>query len=116
MSASAFDQSGTLYRFADSEIVLNQITSSSDLSTWGLSFLIGPEPFPSDPGSTIPNATLAITPSVTGSTVTVPISRAQLTTILTDSQYQAALWRTDPGSEKPLATGTLFISTVPTPQ
>jgi len=112
----AFGQIATLYRYADSQIVLSQITTSSDPSTWGLSFLIGPNPFPDNPGSTIPMSVLAITPTVADGVITVPITRAQLTTVLTGLQYQCALWRTDAGSEKPLATGTLGISTVPTPQ
>ena|SRR6185437_781126 len=115
--ATAFGQIATLYRYADSQIVLDQITSSSDPSTWALSFLIGPYPFPTNSGSTIPTATLAITPTANvDGTITVLITRDQLTTILTAVEYPVALWRTDAGSEKPLATGTLGISTVPTPQ
>lgn len=111
---SSFGQIGTLFRYADSEIVFTLRTGTADPSTWGLALLIGP--LNQKPATTIPAATLTITPTVSGSTITAAITRSQLTTILTGIQYPAALWRTDPGSEKPLATGSLSIVTVPTPQ
>lgn len=112
--ATSFGQAGSVYRYADSEIVFTILSGADDPSGWGLSVLIGPQN-PS-PSSTIPTATLTITPSVSGTTITAPISRSQLTTILTGIQYAVALWRTDSGSEKPLATGTLGITTVPAPR
>lgn len=114
MASSQFGQSWSVYRYSDSEIVLTAVDVSINPLTWMLSFLIGPQN-PS-PSTTIPAATLTITPTVNGTTITIPITRSQLTTILTGIQYAAALWRTDSGAEKPLATGTLGITTVPTPQ
>ncbi len=112
--ASSFGQEASLYRYADSEIVFTLRTGSDDPAAWGLKLLIGPQAIM--PSSTIPTATLIITPTVNGTTITAPITRAQLTTILTGIQYPAALWRTDAGNEKPLATGTISITTIPTPQ
>lgn len=114
--STAFGQVWEANRYSDTEIILSQLTTTSTPSGWTLVFVIGPEPFPTNPGSTIPTATLSITPTVSGDTITVPITKAQSTSVLVKDSYEAALWRTDSGSKKPLATGTLNVVTVPTPQ
>ncbi len=102
MAASTFEQTFYAYRFADNAIILS---GSVDASGWTLEFEIAESPL------AVP--TLAITPTVVTTTITIPISYAQMTTVLTDREYQAALWRLDSGSRKPLASGTLILTIVP---
>lgn len=105
MAATTWQQTWQLYKYGNNEIVLS---GPSDASGFTLKFEI----------ATSPTATpiLEITPTIATTTITITLTLAQMTSTLTADTYQAALWRTDSGSQKPLAAGTLEIVTVPYPR
>lgn len=104
MAATTWQQTWFVYRYSDAEIVL----TGPDASGWTLEFEIATSP--------TATPTLTVTPTISTTTVTIPLTLAQLTSTLTADTYHGALWRTDSGSQKPLAAGTLEIVIVPYPR
>lgn len=101
MAASTWQQTWYAYRYANNELVL----IGPDATGWTLSFEIATSP--------VAVPTLSITPTIATTTVTIPLTYAQMTTTLTENEYPATLWRTDSGSRKPLASGTLILTILP---
>lgn len=102
--ADSFSQEWTVYRYADTEIVL---TGTGDASGFALAAEIA-----ADPGADV---ALAVTPTADTTTITVSLTAAQMTDPLTADRYYLAVWRTDAGSKKPLAAGWLSLVTTPAP-
>jgi hypothetical protein len=92
---------------ADAEIVLT-FTDTTNPTGWAMKFTVA-----ATKGGTPLVEVTAITisgPDANGKySLTTPLSRAQTGTTLTDDKYWADLWRTDSGSNRPLASGRLIM-------
>jgi hypothetical protein len=89
---------------ADGEIVLTG-DDNTNPTGWAMKFTVA-----ATQGGTPLVEVTAITVGGAGPyTLTVPLSRAQTGTTLTADKYFADLWRTDVGSNRPLASGQLIM-------